>query len=1158
LTRQQTRAQERADAFRRVNAAYGLEPRKARRGIARAWATQAWRKRAVLATVSCGILALFSLGATPSAHAQGSRKDDVVFNAQGRPMAGATVRVCTSSATGQPCSPLAVIYSDAALTQALANPLSADGLGNYTFYAAPGRFEIEISGPGITTKQMPNVILPSDPSTPTFTTVTTTSGISAFSLSLTGNLTVSGSVAIGGTLTVGGVPVVGGGGGGGASTSTDNQWTAAQRFKGPIPWRDFTAYMPAGGCSATTGRSDPATTGSIASGSHTLTVASAIDFINGCGITVLHAGPTSSLVMPSCTFSSASGTGSVVTITCTGSTNLEGTGGPVQISSCSGGSGTFNGTFQVSYATVANQFQYAASGTGTPTGCVISFLIGWAHDVTGSTPDYYKVAVCDGNSGCSPAYGPVTITNANATLTYENFNWIGYHMPTAAKLACLYKSTDNVTYAAVATSMNGGFEDRGVALPVFASCPATPPATATAQQLTTTIASGAGTSTLTLVGAASNTATSQNVYHDETPFLQSCINDVASDQEHPAQNSFPSWMYGSHGCLIPAGNWNFNSDAVTDSATGTNAGGISIYVDGTIVLDTWPWILSGNSWNMQGTGNGGGAHVATVHFPTTYVQLGANVPIGFGAFGNNIRLHGFALQENGTTLGQVCLEYAGGGFDFGELQLGCATPMQVDSNNLYTTVHNVVMQPNYGVVPASVLFTVSAYNGGPWCCMSFDNIYTGWHGFYFEAPGGNQNGRGAPITVDNWELEEFGQYPPGAKVIVDAGNGYAPGADSAQLNVPGLSFRRLDNADSSDKSFLLYEGQNGAGSADFVLDAADTFNPIVSCDPASTVCSNSNPQLLPTSVASNSVESLNGLTGHYTGPGIDGREYTPPSVVLPDHPDFYQTPSIPSWADALPGPFMLNVIGTGGGGLAAGQYCIRVVGLDGQSMHGLTLPSPEACVTVGAASSISLQWQNPQSDWAYSDYHLYYNYSATLATPGGENYWIDTSIAPSATYPVTYTFTSTGGASSGTPPTYPTAYTSWLNHDGGQPSCLYCVPGDSIAWQLGIGEPSPPAGDKLAVKGGVLDAESGFKSALVTKSANYTLTTSDYGANVTGTTTITVPHASIGNHWVVFNSGTNAVTVQADSGNINGAANITISENTGKEIACDGTNCFAH
>src|SRR5579863_4603326 len=158
-----------------------------------------------LALAAVAALALLSCGV--NARAQGSRKDDIVFNAQGRPMAGATVRVCTSAATGQPCAPLTQIYSDAALTQALANPISTDGLGNYTFYAAPGRYEIEISGPSIVTKQLPNVILPNDPSSPTFATVTTTSGISAFSLSLTGNLTVSGSTSVAGSLSVGGAPV---------------------------------------------------------------------------------------------------------------------------------------------------------------------------------------------------------------------------------------------------------------------------------------------------------------------------------------------------------------------------------------------------------------------------------------------------------------------------------------------------------------------------------------------------------------------------------------------------------------------------------------------------------------------------------------------------------------------------------------------------------------------------------------------------------------------------------------------------------------------------------------------------------------------------------------------------------------------------------------
>src|SRR5690349_9936126 len=146
------------------------------------------RKRGVMirSKIAMGFLwALLALvlhvvpGAVAPAHAQGTRKDDIVFNSRGIPLAGATVRVCAMPASGQPCSPLALIYSDAGLTQALANPTTADGLGNYSFYAAPGKYEIEISGPGITTKQLPNVILPNDPSSPTFT-----GAVSAFSLSL--------------------------------------------------------------------------------------------------------------------------------------------------------------------------------------------------------------------------------------------------------------------------------------------------------------------------------------------------------------------------------------------------------------------------------------------------------------------------------------------------------------------------------------------------------------------------------------------------------------------------------------------------------------------------------------------------------------------------------------------------------------------------------------------------------------------------------------------------------------------------------------------------------------------------------------------------------------------------------------------------------------
>ncbi len=241
--------------------------------------------------IAAALFALAFVVAPSRVHAQGSRKDDIVIGPRGTPLGGASVAICTQPAvtTTTPCSPLATLYSNSALTQALANPLTTDGLGNYVFYAAPGKYTIQIYGANLTTRVLPDVILPSDPSSPTFSTLTTTSGISAFSLSLGGNLTVAGNSAVTGTLTVGGAPV--------PSTAQDLQWASNQRFKGPIPYRDITAYGPAGGCPQVYYFAPPA--GTIASGSHTLTISGgAYTATNGCGVAVYGAGPNSTLSTP--------------------------------------------------------------------------------------------------------------------------------------------------------------------------------------------------------------------------------------------------------------------------------------------------------------------------------------------------------------------------------------------------------------------------------------------------------------------------------------------------------------------------------------------------------------------------------------------------------------------------------------------------------------------------------------------------------------------------------------------------------------------------------------------------------------------------------------------------------------------------------------------
>ena len=74
----------------------------------------------------------------------------------------------------------------------------------------------------------------------------------------------------------------------------------------------------------------------------------------------------------------------------------------------------------------------------------------------------------------------------------------------------------------------------------------------------------------------------------------------------------------------------------------------------------------------------------------------------------------------------------------------------------------------------------------------------------------------------------------------------------------------------------------------------------------------------------------------------------------------------------------------------------------------------------------------------------------------------------------------------------------------------------------------------------------------------YTLKVSDGWVNVTGTTTIKAPHLVAGQLWTVFNSGSDTVTLEADSGNFNGTTSVSLATNTGMSVTCDGTNCFGH
>jgi hypothetical protein len=163
-------------------------------------------------------------------------------------------------------------------------------------------------------------------------------------------------------------------------------------IKGPDPWRDFTQYMVYDGkpvyCSSTN-YSDPNTTGTISSTSHSLTLSSAIDFQNGCGITVFGAGPTSTLVMPSSCTGSVSGSSGTITATCAGGHYLapgfgNGSLQGVTVTGCSNSAYDFGPTPITSIPNTTTFTYTDGALNSTTTGCTFTFLMDWGHGVTGS------------------------------------------------------------------------------------------------------------------------------------------------------------------------------------------------------------------------------------------------------------------------------------------------------------------------------------------------------------------------------------------------------------------------------------------------------------------------------------------------------------------------------------------------------------------------------------------------------------------------------------------------------------------------------------------------------------------------------------------------------------------------------------------------------
>lgn len=101
-----------------------------------------------------------------SACAQSVRYQSQVIGSRGLSLANQNVAVCSQPAntSTQPCSPLATLATSTSTTSGGANPLTTDVNGNFFFYAAPGRYTVQIYGPQVSTAFVqPDTVLACDP-----------------------------------------------------------------------------------------------------------------------------------------------------------------------------------------------------------------------------------------------------------------------------------------------------------------------------------------------------------------------------------------------------------------------------------------------------------------------------------------------------------------------------------------------------------------------------------------------------------------------------------------------------------------------------------------------------------------------------------------------------------------------------------------------------------------------------------------------------------------------------------------------------------------------------------------------------------------------------------------------------------------------------------
>ncbi len=1048
-------------------------------------------------------------GDVPEAAAQGSRKDDVIINAQGRPLAGATVRICTAAATGQPCAPLANIFANQALTQALANPLTTDGLGNYFFYAAPGRYTIEISGTGLIAKQFQNVILPNDPSDPAFTTLSTTSGISAFSLTLAGNLTVTGSAAIGGTLTVNGQPIA----------------------VAPAP-TDGIQFVSAGGDDANDGLSWGTSKLTPYAAVTALPGGSAANFMAGAGVVFLSEGSATALSIGgprqslsilgpgdphwNNTVSSAARSSNVVTINF-GATHNYSIGQEITVFGVAGGSTSFNGTFTVASTPGGNSLTYSQTGANesatASTGQVMPS--GWLRESGGLSLIGYGPTSASNNPG-----GPTVKLEGNGNST------------THAALALAGVGSrflfEGLTFGGsypfrIGLDSNGsGTSNAGAASVQFHDC---------SFQVAFTDAIGSGPA----VHIGANVLWLFMDYVEFTTLGQVVLNmssisrtsNVVTATMSQAVGA-PFWQVGQvilvQGVSDSSFNGTFTITSVTDGATfswvqtagnaSSTGGNVRLTTNNhnraAVLVDTTGGTNSALMYIRNAVFNGGGgvrwkngpglsANIYLEHITMegagesqpVYEALGTPVPQAF--------LRDLGMADSGDSPPLVRVP-AGNAAEFTKVEIGPSqSAISVDGPAMVTGgrfLNNSALSTAPNVSPAGKgqlgMFSSRLYAEVDDHRRNFAPSLVKFAGLAATACASWNNVTGANLTVT---------------------------CNVADATRTGTSAGNLNRTNFGDGYVTAYSASRTIKAGDYFLVGAWVR--------ASTTAGVNNNIFPP-----NNGPVFLSFGGNARSEGVGQNNGSSASAYISWTPP---TQEDGQWHWVWAWDRVRNTNTTVSQTVELRLQVANGFPMDFYAPVLLHIPISSLSRATATVSSVSrtdnLTTVTTSATHSFKARQIVCVSDVTDTTFNG---CFQILSVPGNT---TLTVANTGSNASSS---------------GG----VAYAGADSEAGELALALSSYPsncsAGQTCTMFGPIVGG--GF----FTKSSGYTLTAADSWVNVTGTTTITVPRLIVGTRWVVFNSGSNTVTVQADSGNINGAANITLSANVGREITCDGTNCFAH